>query len=64
MPQNREDMSDASTKDPHLALLRADESMKRIVPIDGSNTWEKAVERIKWVMDTLGPIAEVGVTPF
>ena len=63
MPQNREDMSHASTKDPHLALLRTDESMKRI-PIDGSNTWEKAVERIKWVMDTLGPIAEVRVISF
>ena len=43
--------------DPH----QADESMKRI---DGSNTWERAVRRIKWVMDTLGPIAEVRVMPF
>ena len=64
MPQNREDVPRASTEDPHLALLRADESMKRIVSIDGSNTWEKALERIKWVMDTLGPIAEVRVIPF
>ena len=62
--QSREDVSHASTKDPHLALLRADEFMKNIVPIDGSHTWEKAVERIKWVMDTLGPIAEVRVIPF
>ncbi|KAH9002381.1 hypothetical protein EDB86DRAFT_3074161 [Lactarius hatsudake] len=27
--------------------------------IDRSNTWEKAVGRIKWVMDTLAPIAEL-----
>jgi hypothetical protein len=64
MPQSLEDVSHTRTKDPHLALHRADESMKRIVPIDGSNTWEKAVGRIKWVMDTLGPIAEVRVIPF
>jgi hypothetical protein len=64
MPQSREDVSHTSTEDPYLALLQADESMKRIVPTDGSNTWEKAVERIKWVMDTLGPIAEVRVIPF
>jgi hypothetical protein len=64
IPQSREDLSHASTEDPHLALLRADEFMKRIVPIDGSNTWEKAVERIKWVMDTLGPIAGVRVVRF
>ena len=59
MPGSREDVSHTTNKDPHSAVLLADESMKRIVPIDGSNTWEKAVERIKWVMDTLGPIAEV-----
>ncbi len=64
--QSREDVSHASTKDPHLALFRADEFMKKkkIVPIDGEHTWEKAVGRIKWVMDTLGPIAEVRVIPF
>ena len=64
MPQSLEEMLPTNTEDPHLALLRADEAMKRIVPIDGSNTWEKAVGRIKWVMDTLGPIAEVRVIPF
>ena len=51
-------------KNPHLALHRADEAIMRIVPIDGSKTWEKAIGRIKWVMDTLGPIAEVRVIPF
>jgi hypothetical protein len=25
------------------------------------DTWESALERIKWVMDTLGPIAEVRI---
>ena len=64
MPQIREDVSHTNTTDPHLAVLLADESIKRIVLIDGSNTWEKAVKRVKWVMDTLGPIAEVRVIPF
>jgi hypothetical protein len=64
IPQSREGMSSTSTKNPRFALHRADEAMKRIVPIGRSNRWERAVERIKWVMDTLGPIAEVRVIPF
>ena len=64
MPQSREVVSPIGAKDPHLALHRAEESMKRIVPIDGSNTWESAVGKVKWVMDTLGPIAEVRPIPF
>jgi len=64
MPQSREEVSPTSTKNPRFALDWADEAMKRIVPIDRSNTWERAVGRIKWVMDTLGPIAEVRVMPF
>ena len=64
MPQSREEMSPTTTTNPRFALHRADESMKRIVPIDRSNTWEGAVGRIKWVMDTLSPIAEVRVMPF
>ena len=65
MPQSREEMSPTSTKNrqARFALHRADKSMKRIIPTDGSNTWEMAVGRIKWVMDTLGPIAEVRVMP-
>ncbi|KAI9445296.1 hypothetical protein H4582DRAFT_906757 [Lactarius indigo] len=39
-----------------IALRRADESTKLI---DGSDTWEKAVGRIKWVMDTLSPIMDL-----
>jgi hypothetical protein len=61
MPQSQEEMSPGySTKNLH----RADEAMKQIVPINQSDTWERAVGRIKWVMDTLGPIAEVRVIPF
>ena len=41
-----------------IALSRADEAMK---PIDRSNTWEMVVGRVKWMMDTLSPIAEVHV---
>jgi hypothetical protein len=64
IPQSREEVSPTSTKNPRFALDRADEAMGRIVPIDRSNTWESAVGRIKWVMDTLGPIAGVGLIPF
>jgi hypothetical protein len=59
MPHSREEMSPTTTKNTRFALDRADESMNRIIPIDRSNTWELAVGRIKWVMDTLSPIAEV-----
>jgi hypothetical protein len=64
IPQSGEEMSPTNTKNPRFSLHRTDEAMKRIVPIDRSNTWERAVGRIKWVMDTLGPIAEVRVMPF
>ncbi len=49
------------TEDPLITLRHADEAMKLI---DRSNTWESAVGRIKWVMDMLGPIAEVRVISF
>ena len=64
MQQSWEEMSPTSTKNPRFSLHRVDEAMKQIVPIDRPNTWERAVERIKWVMDALGPIAEVRVIPF
>jgi hypothetical protein len=63
-PQSREEMSPTSTKNPRPALNQADEVMKQIVPIDRSNTSERAVGRMKWVMDTLSPIAGVRVMPF
>ena len=58
MPENLEQVSTTGTKDPpsRLALDQADEVMERI---DRLNTWEGAVGKIKWLMDTLGPIAEV-----
>ena len=59
-PQSREEATPASTKDLRLALDHADKAMKRI---DRSTTWQGAVRRIKWVMDTLGPIAGVRVSP-
>jgi hypothetical protein len=64
MPQSRYEMFPTGTNNPRFALHWADKVMKRIVPTDRSNLWEKAVGRIKWVMDTLGPIAEVRVIPF
>jgi hypothetical protein len=64
MPQSREEVPRAGTKNPLFALHRADKAMERIVPVDRSNAWESAVVRMKWVMDTLGPIAEVREIPF
>ena len=64
MSQSQEEVLLINTNNPRFDIHRADESMKRIVPIDRSNTWERAVGRIKWVMDTLGPIAGVSVIPF
>ncbi|SRR6266403_1614561 len=60
MSRSREEIS--PTEDPPFA--RVDEAMKAIVPIDRSKTWESAVERINWVMDTLSPIAGVRTMPF
>ncbi len=62
MPHGRAEMS--PIEDPLVALRRVDEAMRPIDRIDRSNTWERAVGRIKWVMDTLGPIAEVRVMSF
>ena len=38
-------------------LNDAEEAM---ATIDLSKTWDGALERVKWVMDTLSPVAEVG----
>jgi len=64
IPQSREEVSRNSTKNLRPALDQADEVMERIVPIDRSNTSERVVGRMKWVMDTLGPIAGVRLIPF
>ncbi|KAH9041398.1 hypothetical protein EDB85DRAFT_1923025 [Lactarius pseudohatsudake] len=42
-----------------VALRLVDEAKK---PIDRKNRWKEAVSRIKWVMDTVSPIAEL--SPF
>jgi hypothetical protein len=42
-----------------IGLDRADEVEKSI---DGSDTWEGVVGRVKWLMDTLSPVAGVRVT--
>jgi len=54
-------VSTTGAKNPRLALKGADQAVKQM---DLSNTWKGAVGRIKWVMDTLGPIAGVRVIPF
>ena len=53
---NPQEVSTSGAKNPRLA----DQAMKRM---DGLNTWQGAVGRIKWVMDTLSPIANVRVVP-
>ena len=64
IPQSREELSPTSTTNSRSALNSADEALKRVVTIDRLKTWERALARIKWVMDTLGPIAEVRIIPF
>jgi hypothetical protein len=61
IPQSREEISPTTVVLRIPVLLSADQAMKRI---DRSNTWQGAVGRIKWVMGTLSPIAEVRVVPF
>jgi len=58
MPEGQAEMS--PTEKALIALRRADEAKK---PIDRANTWKGAVSRIKWVMDTVSPIAEVRAMP-
>ncbi|KAH8983448.1 hypothetical protein EDB92DRAFT_2106289, partial [Lactarius akahatsu] len=52
MPQDLE----TSFVEARIDLDRADEVEKSI---DRSNTWEGVVEKIKWVMDKLSPVAEL-----
>jgi hypothetical protein len=63
MPQPQE-LSPTSAKNPRLVRDRVDEAQKLIGPIDRSDTWEGAVMKIEWVMETFGSIAEVRVIPF
>ena len=56
MPQDQGYLS--LVKEAQIGLGRADELEKSI---DGSETWEGVVGRIKWLMDTLSPVAGVRV---
>jgi len=56
MPQDQTETS--LVERARIDLDRADEVKKLI---DRSDTWEGAVGKIKWVMDTLNPVAEVRV---
>ncbi|SRR6266702_349385 len=56
MPDGQAEIS--PTEKALIAVRRADEAKK---PIDGANTWKGVISRIKWVMDTVSPIAEVRV---
>ena len=60
-PQSRQEAPSTSPKDPRSVLDRADYAMRQMDRLD---TWKGAVGRIKWVMDTLGPFAEVRVIRF
>ncbi len=59
MPDSQAEMS--PTEKALIAVRSADEAKK---PVDRKNTWQGAVSRIKWVMDTVSPIAEVRAIPF
>ena len=63
MPQSLEETSATGAENPLFALQQANDAMKRVVSTGRSNTWERAVERFKWVMETLSPIAEVRMIP-
>jgi hypothetical protein len=60
-PQSRKEAPSTTTKDPRSALDGADHAIKQMDRLD---TLKGAIGKIKWVMDTLGPIAEVRVIPF
>jgi hypothetical protein len=56
IPQDQGEMS--LVKEAQISLDLAEQAKKSI---DRSNTWEGVVGRIKWVMDTLSPVAGVRV---
>jgi hypothetical protein len=56
VPQDQAEMS--LSEKAQISLDRADEAEKSI---GGSNTWQGVVEKIKWVMNTLSPVAGVRV---
>jgi hypothetical protein len=56
MPQDQGEMS--LVDEAQISLDLAEQAKKSI---DRSNTWEGVVGRVKWVMDTLSPVAGVRV---
>ena len=56
MPRDQGETS--LVEEAQIGLDLADEAEKSI---DRSNTWEGVVGRIKWLMDTLSPVAGVRV---
>jgi hypothetical protein len=56
LPQGQGDMP--LVKEARIGLDRADEVEKSV---DSSDTWEGVVRRVKWLMDTLSPVAGVRV---
>ncbi|KAH8990562.1 hypothetical protein EDB92DRAFT_2103973, partial [Lactarius akahatsu] len=56
MPQDQGETSLVDSEKAQAVLVRVDEVNKSI---DRSNTWEGAVEKIKWVMNILSPVAEL-----
>ena len=61
LPRRIQSPTPTSTEDPLSGIHQTNQAMTQI---DRSDTCEKAIRRIKWVMDTLSPIAEVRVIPF
>ena len=53
----------SSVADPRVDIPSAENALeianKAVTAINISDTWEGALERIKWVMDTVSPVAEV-----
>lgn len=54
MPLRPDDQTGISLAE--TAVYNANEAMR---PINVSETWSKAAERVKWVMDAVGPVTEV-----
>lgn len=58
VPPDQAEMSLSDSEKAQISLDRADQAEKSI---DGSNTWQGVVGRVKFVMDTLSPVAGVRV---
>ena len=58
----------SSVADPRAYLPSTENALeianKAMTAIKLSDTWEGALERIKWVMDTVSPVAEVSYSVY